>query len=62
MEEAVIKMSACTGCEICMDECPTDVFAMEADNKAHVIAPQECIDCHLCEEDCPTEAIHLVAA
>lgn len=62
MEEPVINMEACTGCTDCVTDCPTDVFEMESDDKAHVIDPENCIDCHICEDVCPTDAIHLVAA
>ncbi len=62
MEEPVISSELCTGCEICVDECPTDVFEMETDMKAHVVNAQSCIDCRLCEDDCPVDAVHLIAA
>lgn len=61
-EIPTINMDKCNGCDICVDECPTNVFEMEADHKAHVIEPAACIDCMLCETDCPTNAIHMVAA
>ncbi len=62
MEEPIINLEECTGCTACVADCPTDVFEMETDNKAHVIEPENCIDCHVCEEVCPTDAVHLVAA
>lgn len=62
MEEPIISLSKCTGCDICVEECPTDVFRLASDRRARVVAPYQCIDCGLCEEDCPTNAIRLVAA
>lgn len=62
MEEPIINLEECTGCKNCVEDCPTDVFEMESDDKAHVIEPENCIDCHICEDVCPTRAVHLVAA
>lgn len=62
MEEPKINLAECTGCQSCVEDCPTDVFEMEADDKAHVVEPENCIDCHVCEDVCPTHAVHLVAA
>lgn len=62
MEEPIIDLEECNGCTACVTDCPTDVFEMESDLKAHVTNPESCIDCHVCEEVCPTDAVHMVAA
>ncbi len=52
-----IRIELCTGCEICVDICPAEVFEMSEIGKAIVENPDRCIGCFLCEENCPTDAI-----
>ncbi len=51
------------GCDICIEDCPTDVFALDADTgKARVAYPEDCWECLLCEEKCPAKAIKISPA
>ncbi len=49
-----IKKETCTGCAICIEECPADAISME-DDKA-VINEQKCIRCGICHTICPAGA------
>ena len=48
----------CTGCERCIEACPTQALAQVAD-KAALVYPDRCTYCTLCEDICPTNAISL---
>ncbi len=50
-----VRQEDCTGCGICIDECPVDAILME-DNLAR-IDMDECIRCGICHEVCPTGAV-----
>ncbi len=48
----------CIGCVICVDMCPGDVLAMDAErNKAVVTYPDECWYCGVCRLECPVNAV-----
>jgi len=55
---ALVDKSLCTGCEACVEACPTEVISM-VDGKALVNA-EECIDCEACVDACPEDAISMV--
>lgn len=51
------------GCGLCVEECPTDVFAIDQDtDKARVAYPEDCWECLLCEDRCPGNAIKISPA
>jgi ferredoxin len=54
---AKVDNEKCTGCETCVDECPSEAISM-AEEKA-VINPDTCIDCGACVDVCPVEAISM---
>ncbi|OHB61642.1 MAG: 4Fe-4S ferredoxin [Planctomycetes bacterium RBG_13_46_10] len=54
---AKVNPAKCTGCETCVEECPSEAISMVKD-KAHVNA-NNCIDCGVCVEACPEEAISM---
>ncbi len=54
---AVIDKEKCTGCETCVDICPTAAISMN-DGKA-VVDADTCVDCETCVDECPAEAIHM---
>lgn len=50
----------CTGCGICIDVCPHEVFEMEG-RKAQIISRDSCIECGGCYRNCPVGAISVNA-
>ncbi len=51
-----IDSNTCTGCTICIDECPTD--ALELNEDVAVLEKEEdCTGCGACEEVCPLSSI-----
>jgi NAD-dependent dihydropyrimidine dehydrogenase PreA subunit len=55
-----IYESKCTGCGICVDICPLDVFRMdEKRNIAIIKYPDDCMTCFKCELECPSNAIYV---
>jgi len=54
---AKVDKKKCTGCETCVEECPSEAISM-VDDKAE-IDPDTCIDCGVCIDTCPVEAISL---
>jgi ferredoxin len=52
---AKVDKDKCTGCELCVDECPSEAINM-VDGKAQVDA-DTCVDCGVCVDACPAEAI-----
>ncbi|OIN95692.1 hypothetical protein AUJ66_08675 [Candidatus Desantisbacteria bacterium CG1_02_38_46] len=52
----VIDKEMCTGCEICIDECPNKALEL-VDDIASVVRVQDCDGCGKCAESCPNEAI-----
>ena len=53
-----IDKEQCTGCGICVDECPNKVLELVNDI-ATVTKPQSCDGCGKCAESCPNEAIKM---
>ena len=53
-----IDAARCTGCERCVELCPTQALAQVAD-KAVLLYPDRCTYCTLCEDICPVNAIAL---
>jgi len=56
--QAVVEVSACTGCGICGDDCPMDAISINKANVAEVNA-ESCIGCGVCSRICPADAIRL---
>jgi ferredoxin len=54
---AKVDAETCTGCESCLDSCPSEAIKME-DDKA-VIDLDACVDCAACVDECPVEAISM---
>jgi ferredoxin len=53
---AKVDAEKCTGCEACVDACPSDAIEMK-DGKA--VVNDNCIDCGVCVDECPVEAISM---
>jgi len=54
---AKVDAEKCTGCEACVDSCPSEAIKME-DGKA-CIEVDNCVDCGVCVDECPVEAISM---
>lgn len=54
---AKINKETCTGCEACIDCCPTEAISV-VDGKA-VVDADTCVDCGVCVDECPVEAIDM---
>ncbi len=52
----IIDKEKCTGCGICVEECPPEVLEI-VDNKSQLINPGFCISCGHCAMVCPEMAI-----
>lgn len=48
----------CTGCGMCIEVCPHDVFKLIG-NKAIIIDKDACMECGACKLNCPVYAIEV---
>jgi 2-oxoglutarate ferredoxin oxidoreductase subunit delta len=55
----LINREYCKGCGICVHFCPKKVLAMDEEDKAVALKPENCIACRLCELRCPDLAIEI---
>nr|WP_318036617.1 mercury methylation ferredoxin HgcB [Dethiobacter alkaliphilus] len=46
----------CSGCRLCTEVCPHQVFAME-NKKSRIANKEACMECGACARNCPAEAI-----
>lgn len=51
-----VNAGLCTGCGVCVEECPVDAMELNADGLAE-IDEAECIRCGRCHDVCPQEAV-----
>jgi len=54
---AKVDQGKCSGCEACIEECPSEAIRME--QKKAIVDVDSCIDCGVCIEACPEEAISM---
>ncbi|MDA3793041.1 MAG: 4Fe-4S binding protein [Elusimicrobia bacterium] len=52
----VVDGDMCTGCTICVSECPNDALSM-VDDVAELTDEKACDGCGICEDTCPVAAI-----
>ncbi|MBI4249627.1 MAG: 4Fe-4S dicluster domain-containing protein [Elusimicrobia bacterium] len=62
--KALVDLSACTGCEVCIAVCPVpdciEKFGDEPPNWGVYVNYDICIGCQLCSKDCPWDTIRMV--
>jgi Pyruvate/2-oxoacid:ferredoxin oxidoreductase delta subunit len=63
--KALVDLSACTGCEVCIAVCPVpnciEKFGdNDPDGKGVYVNYDICIGCMLCAKDCPWDTIRMV--
>jgi len=51
-----VDKNLCTGCSICTNVCPHNVFKIE-NKKAEIINKESCMECGACKMNCPFNAI-----
>lgn len=55
-----LDQEACTGCGMCIEVCPHQVFGL-ADGRAWIMDLDACMECGACMRNCPAEAIRVDA-
>ena len=58
MIELVVQ-SRCTGCNACVEICPTNVFDALAAGPPVIARPDDCQTCFICELYCPVDALYV---
>ena len=54
-----IDLDTCTGCALCVEQCPTRAVEMNDAGLPDIVRPEDCAYCGMCEEMCPEGAIAL---
>ena len=54
---AKVNTEECTGCGICVDECPAT--AIELKKEMAIVDEEECTECGTCVDSCPNSAISM---
>jgi Pyruvate/2-oxoacid:ferredoxin oxidoreductase delta subunit/mono/diheme cytochrome c family protein len=54
---AVISEAACTGCELCVVDCPYLALSMTADGSLAIVDQERCVGCGICLGSCAFGAI-----
>ncbi len=52
-----VDVELCTGCESCVDVCPTEAITVPDD--VAVVEADECNECGACVDECPQDALTL---
>jgi NAD-dependent dihydropyrimidine dehydrogenase PreA subunit len=53
----IVSTSRCTGCNICVRVCPTNVFEIVAGGAPRIARQDDCQTCFMCELYCPEDAL-----
>lgn len=55
----VISEDRCTGCNICVSVCPTNVFDITPGGIPVIARQDDCQTCFMCEVYCPDDALYV---
>jgi NAD-dependent dihydropyrimidine dehydrogenase PreA subunit len=53
----IVDANRCTGCNICVRACPTNVFEAVAGAAPRIARQDDCQTCFMCELYCPEDAL-----
>ncbi|MDY0267017.1 MAG: 4Fe-4S binding protein [Methanimicrococcus sp.] len=53
-----IDRDECTGCGLCIDECPSEALSLDSEGIS-VVDADACVECGACIDVCPVAAITL---
>ena len=56
MFEIVVDKDQCTGCEVCVVNCPASVLEL-VDGKSEPVKTEDCLGCEACMGSCESGAI-----
>jgi len=55
----IIDPERCTGCNICVGVCPTNVFDVVPGGQPVIARQHDCQTCFMCELYCPEDALYV---
>lgn len=55
----VIVSNKCTGCNMCVNVCPTNVFEKVPNSIPKIAQQSKCQTCFMCELYCPVDALYV---
>ena len=55
----IVLADRCTGCDICVRVCPTNVFDAVAGGPPVIARQSDCQTCFMCELHCPVDALYV---
>ncbi len=55
-----LDREACSGCGLCAEVCPHQVFSLR-DDRATIVDRDRCMECGACRTNCPTGAVRVAA-
>jgi len=58
----IVSADRCTGCNICVHACPTNVFEAVPGGPPRIARQADCQTCFMCELYCPEDALFVAAS
>ncbi|MFT4191444.1 MAG: ferredoxin family protein [Comamonas sp.] len=55
----IVSPARCTGCNICVHACPTNVFEAVPGGIPRIARQDDCQTCFMCELYCPEDALYV---
>jgi NAD-dependent dihydropyrimidine dehydrogenase PreA subunit len=55
----LLSETRCTGCNLCVRACPTNVFEARPGEAPIIARQQDCQTCFMCELYCPVDALYV---